>query len=564
MLPKPIPPLRRLRFLLGAFSLGVGLAYGWFGRAAFHDIDGISYMDMGDAYLRGDWTTAINGLWSPLYGVLVSAVIKIAHPSPTSEFLVVHLVSLVIFVAAMVSFDFLWREFAQILFERTDSHEGRWVTFPLWTWYVLGYSLFLWVSLQLIEVLRETPDMLLSAAVYLASALSLRISRDQEKLWTFVLLGAVLGLGYLTKAILFPLSFVFLGVAAFTTFKKKHSLMGPAVATIVFLLASSPLILALSHAKGRLTFGDSGKINYLWHVDGVRWIWWLSDFPNSGSAIHPPRKLLDKPSIYEFAGPFVATFPPWYDPSYWYDGINPHFDLRKQVRAFREGVGIYRGLFLKPGALLIAACVLFYWMGSSARELTGRLDVLLPVIAALVLYAMVHVEPRYVGCFLLIFWGGVLSQIRLSKSEFATRLLKFSALAIVLLYSVELCFGALSAARDERNLSRNIQVEVEAAEGLVQAGLKPHDRVAVIGGISGMVWARLDKLHVVASSSEGSDSWMQDAGVRSRALSAFAATGAKAILAERTHPPDAPDGWKRIGQTPYYLYALVPLGSQVR
>ena len=394
----------RLRCFLAAFSIGLGVVYGWSGRTAMHGIDGISYLDMGDAYLRGDWRTAVNGLWSPLYGVLVSTVLKIIHPSISSEFPFVHLIGLAIYVIAMACFDFLWREFGQILIERTDSPQGQWVTFPQWAWYILGYSLFLWVSLQLIEVLPEGPDMLLSACAYLASALILRISRDKAKPSTFAWLGLALGLGYLTKAILFPLSFVFLGIAAFTTFKKKHSLMGPAVATIVLLLASSPLILALSHAKGRLTFGDSGKINYLWHVDGVRWIWWPSDFPNSGSAIHPPRKLLDKPSIYEFTGPFVATFPPWYDPSYWYDGINPHFDLRKQVRAFREGVGIYRGLFLKPGALLVAACLLFYWMGSSARDLTGRLDVLLPSITALTLYVMVHVEPRYVGCFLLIFW----------------------------------------------------------------------------------------------------------------------------------------------------------------
>ena len=500
-----------------------------------------------------------------MYGVLVSTVLQIVHPSISSEFPVVHLIGLAIYVIAMACFDFLWSEFGQILIERTDSRQGHWVTFPQWAWYILGYSLFLWVSLQLIEVLPEGPDMLLSAGVYLASALILRISRDQAKLSTFALLGLALGLGYLTKAILFPLSFVFLGIAAFTTFKKKHSLMGPAVATLVFLLTSSPLIIALSHAKGRLTFGDSGKINYLWHVDGVRWIWWLSDFPNSGSAIHPPRMPLDKPPIYEFATPFVATFPPWYDPSYWYDGMSPHFDVHKQVHALIEGVGIYHGLFLKPGAALIAIALILFWMGgASARELAGRLDVLSPPIAALILYAMVHVEPRYVGCFLLIFWGGVLCQIRLWESEFARRLLKFSALAIVLVYSVELCIGALSAARDERNLSREMQVEIEAAEGLVQAGLQPHDRVAVIGGISGMVWARLDKLQVVASSSEAADSWMQDAGVRSRALSAFAATGAKAIVAERARPPEGPDGWKRIGQTPYYLYALMPLGSPVQ
>ncbi len=553
----------RLRCFLTAFSISLGVVYGWPGRIALHGMDGISYLDMGDAYLRGDWQTAVNGLWSPLYGVLVSAVIKIVHPSTSLEFPVVHLTGLAIYVIALASFDFLWSEFGQILLERTDSRDGHWVTFPQWAWYTLGYSLFLWVSLQLIEVLPEGPDMLLSAAVYLACALILRISRDQAKLSTFALLGVVLGLGYLTKAILFPLSFLFLGVAAFTTYKKKRSLSGPAVATILFLMTSSPLITALSHAKGRLTFGDSGKINYLWHVDGVRWIWWQNNFPNSASAKHPPRMVFDKPPIYEFATPFVATFPPWYDPSYWYDGMSPHFDVHKQVHALVEAVGIYHGLFLKPGAALIAVSMILFCMGGSVTRLTERLDVLLPSIAALILYALVHVEPRYVGCFLLIFWGGVLCQIRLPNSDVARRLLKFSALAIVTVYSIELCVGAMSATSSERDLSRNMQVEMDAAESMIRAGLQPHDRVAVIGGISGMAWARLDKLEVVASSSEDADSWMQDAGVRSRALSAFAASGAKVIVAERTRPPEVPDNWKRIGHTQYYLYALTPLGSKL-
>jgi hypothetical protein len=538
--------------------------YGWTGRTAFHDIDGISYFDMGDAYLRGDWSTAVNGLWSPLYGILVSAVLKIVHPAASREFLIIHLVGLAIYIITLFCFDFLWGEFGHVLLERSTSPGEAWVTFPQWAWYVLGYSLFLWVSLKLITVLEETPDMLLSAAVYLATAFVLRISRDRAKLSTFVLLGLVLGLGYLTKAILFPLAFVFLGVATYAAYKRKQSLAGPVIAASLFLLTAIPLILALSDSKGRLTFGDSGKTNYLWHVDRVPWIWWLNDFPNSNTAKHPPRMLLDKPRIYEFATPFAATFPPWYDPSYWYDGINPHFDLRKQVRAIVEGVGIYHGLFFKPGAALVAVSLILFWMGGSTREIFGRLDVLLPSIAALALYALVHVEPRYVGSFFLIFWGGVLCQVRLPKSEFASRLLTLSTVAIVIVYSTELSIGAVSAINIERDSSANVQIELEAAHGLLQAGLQPHDRVAVIGGITGMVWARLDGLQVVASSAEDADSWVQDAATRERVLSAFAATGAKAIVAEKAPPSESANGWARISQTPYYLYPLTALAPPVQ
>ena len=62
---------------------------------------------------------------------------------------------------------------------------------------------------------------------------------------------------------------------------RKRSLAGSAISVLVFLLTASPLIVALTHTKNRLTVGDSGKINYLWLVDGVSWIWWMGNFPES-------------------------------------------------------------------------------------------------------------------------------------------------------------------------------------------------------------------------------------------------------------------------------------------
>jgi hypothetical protein len=80
--------------------------------------------------------------------------------------------------------------------------------------------------------------------------------------------------------------------------------------------------------------------------------------------------------------------------------------------------------------------------------------------------------------------------------------------------------------------------------------------VATIGGISGMVWGRLAKVRIVASSPEDTDSWLQDPNTRSKALAVFASTGAKIIVAGKAPPPGSADGWKRIGQSQYYLYAL--------
>ena len=52
--------------------------------------DGLSYLDIGDAYWRRDWANAINGYWSPLYAWITGAAIRAFHPSAQVEGIVIH------------------------------------------------------------------------------------------------------------------------------------------------------------------------------------------------------------------------------------------------------------------------------------------------------------------------------------------------------------------------------------------------------------------------------------------------------------------------------------------
>ena len=42
--------------------------------------DGISYLDIGDAYLRGDWYVAVNAMWSPFYSWLAGFWLMLFKP----------------------------------------------------------------------------------------------------------------------------------------------------------------------------------------------------------------------------------------------------------------------------------------------------------------------------------------------------------------------------------------------------------------------------------------------------------------------------------------------------
>src|SRR5215213_7406828 len=71
--------------------------------------DGISYLDLGDAYVAGNWRP-INSVWSPLYPLILGAVLRLVRPSLHWEFTVVQLVNLGIYLLALICFEFFWRE----------------------------------------------------------------------------------------------------------------------------------------------------------------------------------------------------------------------------------------------------------------------------------------------------------------------------------------------------------------------------------------------------------------------------------------------------------------------
>jgi len=68
-----------------AIPLILGLAQAWRSRF-FINYDGVSYLDMGDAFLRGDWHTAINGYFNPLYAWLQAFSRFVLRPSMYWEY----------------------------------------------------------------------------------------------------------------------------------------------------------------------------------------------------------------------------------------------------------------------------------------------------------------------------------------------------------------------------------------------------------------------------------------------------------------------------------------------
>ena len=445
------------------------------------------------------------------------------------------------------------------------------VTLPAWALLALGYTLFIWTALEWITIQYPGPDLCVAAFVYLASGILLRIRMGSVSWPTFVLLGAVLGFGYLAKTVMFLLAFIFLGVSLLLVGNLRRAIPLVLIAFIVFLAVSGPFIVVLSKTKGEPTFGLTGKLNYAWFINGVtKWRFWQGEPSGSGTPKHPVRRIStsDTPTIYEFGTPVGGTYPLWYDPSYWHEGVIAYFDLQRQTRVFLHNAALsFRFLFPSHSGLITGFLILFMMSSrrlSFLRAIAEEWNLLIPAIAAFGMYSLVHIERRFVGAFDVLFWMGVTvaSGIYLSRSQESKRLVSYVSIAMVLSLMLAISYSTaeviFAAIHDWRMKDSEAHMQVHVANGLSRMGVQPGDKVAIIGdSFNASKWARLARVRIIAEMPEYEQLfWAANSLVKSQVIKIFASTGAKVIVVE-TGPSYGPTiGWHTIEKTGRYAYML--------
>ncbi len=344
--------------------------------------DGISYLEIADDYLLGNWRQAVNSYWSPLYSWMLAGGKAALGFFPLSERTVLHLVNFAIFSASLAAFQYLVHRLSLHLNLRLT----RTVKF-------VAYLTFSWATLGLIGTWRPMPDLLIALITFAACGLMLHARADGSARKALAL-GAILGLGYLAKAAFLAVAAVFI-VGMWKV--RRAALVAAGILVVV-----SPWVTVLSLREGRLTIGSSGAINYAWEVNGVRrWTHWNGEPGAEERPSHPTRRLNDVPEVYEFAGPIAGMYPPWREPSYWHEGINLRIDLGSQARAI-----LHNGRFALTLLVLCPAFVGAIPAALRFREFlraAGRIwFVMLPSAWAIVLYSLVFVESRYIAPFLTV------------------------------------------------------------------------------------------------------------------------------------------------------------------
>jgi len=530
----------------------------------------MSYIDVAEAYLHQDWSTALNSYWSPLYSWLLALAFAIIKPSPYWKFSVLHLVNFAIYLFALGCVDFLLQETSKFHRSREEAHDQGFVFLPQWAWTGLGIPLFIWLALYVNTVAIGTPDLIVAGIVYLSCGLLLRRRRRGLYWLNSALLGIALGVGYLAKAVMFPLALVFLFVDLVAAGNLRRGLSHTLLAFLFFIVIAAPFVLALSQKKGRFTFGDAGKLNYAWAINKVPRSHWQGneDAPGNGVPKHATRKVFDSPPIYEFGDPVGGTYPVWYDPSYWYEGVVTRFAPSRQIKAILGKAAAYYELFFFNVSFGLLTGFLTLYLVSRRkwrvlRDLAPYSSSAIPALAGLGIYSVVAVEARYIAPFVMLFWLALFSAARLPNSLEAKRLVSAVATSLVLLMVINVtasskseAFLTIKSLTTGENVSSHEHWRV--ARGLNQMGVYPGERVAFLGQSAQAYWANLASVRIVAEIEDKNVGifWAADESLKIRMIETFRRTGAKVIVTQNPPPNSDAIGWKRIADTSYYVYWL--------
>ena len=400
----------------------------WDGR---HDVspDGISYLDLSDAVLRGHWSGLVSTYWSPLYPILIGlarfALGWTSLGTPAGELALVHVVNFALFVVSLGAFELLVREIT-----KTAAGWGNRALATVWG-RVAAYVLFGALTLAMSPPSLTTPDLLVNAACFAAYASILRLERHPS-VANACLLGVSLGLGVLAKSFMLPFSVLVLALVALRVrFRGARAL---AIATAAWLMLTAPWVAAMSYSTGHFTLGDTGRLNYVWFVDGQQ--------PPNGADLpasvlfDPVRPIVPGLGVMREAN---GTNPLWLDPARWYPGLRARFDATRQFAVLKHGLQYYLTLF---APLLLAGAVLLALTDLERLRLAWQRiwPIFVACIAGLLAYALVYSVARYLVP--LATAAALLAAIAIGPAPPSSRTALRSALAIALMLACEWRWGA--------------------------------------------------------------------------------------------------------------------------
>lgn len=455
----------RIKWGLRIFAFSLAIAQVW---AGYHTLgpDGVSYLDLSDGIVDTQLERLINAYWGPLYPALIGFVRAFLPKRIGMELVAAQIANLIVFCLLWFNFESLLRKTENV----SIGDKTLLATFLLWsTW-------------ALVSIGQVGNDLFLLAISLAATSQGLCFIK-QPNSKSFLCLCLLLSLGYLTKAIFLVPGLLVLLITGYAITKKHISVRVCVAGFLLYLSLSGTWIALLSYSKGRFTAGDVGSLSYAWYVNNAReYIHWRGE-----EAVHPSIQIFSAPPTYYFGDVFTATFPLWFDPSYWNEGLKPKLNLSKWARlAARESHSLFTGFISLTGFNLFFLCLIVAFSHGTQRQDIWKLMVFaLPLCSGPFLLALLHVEWRLIAPFVV--------PLCIVLYLLSPRVTGRVAMAAALL--IGLSFVPQTASRaSQAPLVNPIIAEAEASR---QFKIN-QSRIAVIGYPFDHYWARVAGVQIVA------------------------------------------------------------------
>lgn len=584
---KKTAPQHRGRALLFVFLtlliLCIGALEDWYGRTnqgALYGSDAVQYLDSARALHQKDWKSAVNPLWGLGYPLLVTVVDSLFPKTMTGEFFAIRTLNLCIFTAAYAGFLYL---IAGLMQQRSNRDQMRLETVLM----IAGAGLFITMQVATDQVSRIGPDQLISALFLFSCGLLLRLITTPA--WKYaLLLGATMGFGYITKTIFLPLGCILLAILTISIRKRKLAWPHAITVAAVFLLFVASYAIAMSAAFGRPTLGEAGSLNYAWHVNRLaKWVhwqggiqpvgqaWpypslaklshWQSNPPDFGRPIHSTQILPTEPRIVTFAEPFHVTYPPYYNPPYWYEGYRHFWNWRYQAIALAVNGLAFVVLLISHPFLYSTITIFLILLFSLPRPaawlhwMAQRWPLWVAALLSIAIYLPVHLEGRYLSSFLLtLFTVAIFGLLDLHPGLSKTK--QYALIGLLIFGLIAEIAGTKRYLITHHN-SYTANLEWQAGEQFAAAGLPPGSRIGVLAWEPALHcdWAYLADLHITAEV-ETTDGWKHfwslSPSAQQAFLGNFQTTKATAIVLWGHPGRDRAPGWKEVGNTPAWVYFL--------
>jgi len=386
--------------------------------------------------------------------------------------------------------------------------------------------MFLVASLVMVRIRLLNPDMLILAIVVLCAGILLRIREQPERFAWYAVLGAMCGVGYLVKSFFFTFAPVFFVMAGLCAASLKKAVLRVIVSVAVMLLVASPLIALLSHKAGRITYGELGKLAYAQFISG------------EGEPFRPQR-LHNSPAVFLYRSGTPETRPSGYDIAYWQEGFRPRIDMTAHATLIAANVADFAGQ-VPWVALIVVWFALMGWAGAvrlgSLHPPSPFFLLMLPALAGIGFYLLVHVETRYAGSFFFLAFVALVSSLRVRSGMFSVRFTSVGSWVLICFFCGLVVYSGIDqSVRGLWTIGEKLSYQdaflehIKVKNRLVALGLGPGDEVAVIGAPP-VNWARMARVKVTAEAPDAETFFTSSTEARTDALDALGRAGVKAVV----------------------------------